>query len=113
MDFKAYNKLFLSDFNIDNVMSVHQDWLHNERFNFLAKARRIHGLLLLTDAPAPVEHLSGEVVQYAAGDLLFLPKGAQYAISFPTAAHPVLINFRLTRADGADVPVAEVLNGVF
>ncbi len=103
MKLKAYNELFLSDFNIDSIMSVHQYWLHNERFNFLSEGRRIHGLLLLTDAPAPVEYPSGEVVRYAAGNLLFVPKGARYAISFPTAAHPVLINFRLTRADGAEV----------
>ena len=49
MDIQALNDIFTTDFNIDSIISVHQSWDRDTRFNYLENPRRSHGLFLLTD----------------------------------------------------------------
>ena len=107
MSLSQYNEFFTGDYNINGVLSVRQCWERGDRVSFLAVGRQRHGLLLLTNCSAVLEFYNGTQMQCSAGDLLFLPRGAHYAISFPVpsgqVAQPMLINFDLCRPDGSQV----------
>lgn len=104
MTFKEFNELFTVDFNIDSIISVRQSRKVSYRANYLDMPRRSMGLLLLTDCGATVDLPGGSRLQATAADVLLLPKGANYAISFSPAdgniSHPVMINFRITDTAG-------------
>ena len=101
--------MFTSDFNLDSIISVRQSWQLDDRFNYLDSPRRSHGLFILTDFPALFELPDGSRLSANPGDVMLLPKGAHYAISFPLpaekTAHPIMINFRLTALDGSEIPL--------
>lgn len=113
MDFQEFNKIFTTDFNIDGITSVRQNWNADTRYNRLEIPRSRHGLLLLTDYNACFEHPDGTVLQCSPGDIVFLSKGARYLLTFSVPegemTHPLLINFRLLSAEGEEV---EFENGV-
>lgn len=113
MDFQEFNKIFTTDFNIDGITSVRQNWNADTRYNRLEIPRSRHGLLLLTDYSARFEHPDGNVLQCSPGDIIFLSKGARYLLTFSVPesgmTHPLLINFRLLSAEGDEV---EFENGV-
>ncbi len=107
MDFQELNTIFTTDFNIDSIISRCQSWSSEERFNYLETPRRSHGLFLLTDYPADYELPGGKRFQASPGDVMLLPRGAHYAISFPVPtgkeAHPFMVNFRLTDPAGQEI----------
>lgn len=105
--FQEFNKVFTTDFNIDSITSVRQNWNVDTRYNRLEVPRSRHGLLLLTDYQANFELPDGRTLQANPGDVIFLSKGARYLLTFSvpegTLTHPLLINFRLFSAEGEDV----------
>lgn len=114
MDFQDINILFSTDFNIDGILAIQQCWPCNTRFNYLEKPRRRHGLLMLTDYPALFELPGGESFKAVPGDILLLPKGSHYTITFlqppDKVTQPLLINFRMTDNTGNELPLpAKVL----
>lgn len=113
MDFQEYNKLFTSDFNIDNITSLRQNWDADTRYNRMDVPRVQFGLLLLTDHPARFLLPEGRILQAQPGDLILLPKGAYYSLSFSVpegeTTSPLVINFRLLDEQGQEV---ELQSGV-
>ncbi|MBE6778987.1 MAG: AraC family transcriptional regulator [Ruminococcaceae bacterium] len=106
MGFLELNQIFTTDFNIDSIACPYRSWDADTRYHYIDSPRRRHGLMLLTDHPALFEMPDGQTVQRNAGDLLLLPKGAQYHVRFLVPpgkqTHPVVINFRLSTADGRE-----------
>jgi len=106
MDFQEYNRIFISDFNIDSVTAMRQNWTADTRYNRLEVPRRRYGLLLLTDYPAQFLLPDGTVLRGQPGDLIMLSKGAHYLLTFsvPKGAttHPLLINFHLLGDQGQE-----------
>lgn len=107
MVFQEHNSLFTSDFNIDRITSVRQNWNGDNKFNRMDVPRRRYGLLYLTDHPAMFALPDGNVLHGKPGDLIMLSKGAHYCLTFsvPEGAvtHPLLINFNLRNEQGAEV----------
>lgn len=99
MDFQEYNKIFTSDFNIDSISALQLSWTSDTRRDFFKTPRHKHGLLLLTDFSAVFTFPDGSLLRGTPGDLLLLPRGARYCVSFAVpkglTAHPFLVNFRL------------------
>ena len=106
MDYQELNQIFTADFNIDSIACPYRSWDADVRYNYLDTPRRCHGLMLLTDYPASFEMPDGKIFQKNPGDLLLLPKGARYQVRFLVPVgkqtHPVVINFRLSDADGRE-----------
>ena len=111
MTIDQLNELFTSDFNLDNIVSAQQSWNSDAKFSRLDRPRRSHGLFLLTDYPALYELTDGTQFRANPGDVLLLPKGARYVTTFESPAgklsHPLMINFRLTDADGQEIPLGD------
>lgn len=107
MNFQNINIPFSTDFNIDGILAVQQRWPHNTRFNYLEKPRRRHGLLLLTDYPALFELSGGETFKAVPGDIILLPKGSHYCVTFlqpqGKMSQPLLINFRMSDHTGSEL----------
>jgi len=99
MDFQEFNRIFISDFNIDSVTAMRQNWTADTRYNRLEIPRHRYGLLLLTDYPAQFLLPDGSVLSGQPGDLIMLSKGAHYLLTFSVPkdaeTHPLLINFHL------------------
>ncbi len=106
MEFQEFNRIFISDFNIDNVTAMRQNWTADTRFNRMEVPRHRYGLLLLTDYPAHFLRPDGTVLRGQPGDLIMLSKNACYLLTFPVpkgaATHPLLINFRLLTEQGQE-----------
>ena len=81
MDFQEFNRIFISDFNIDSVTAIRQNWAADTRYNRLEVPRRRYGLLLLTDYPAQFMLPDGTVLRGQPGDLIMLSKGAHYLLT--------------------------------
>ena len=107
MDIQELNDNFTTDFNIDGITSVRQNWNKDTRYNRMEVPRSRHGLLLLTDYSANFELPDGVVLHCNPGDIIFLSKGARYLLSFDVPeedmTHPLLINFRLLSDEGNEV----------
>lgn len=107
MDLQAFKGFFQTDFNINEIYAVQQRWdekLH--RVDLLGSPRRNQGLLLLTDSPALYTMPDGNSILAEPGDVLLLPKGSNYTVSFHIppgkASHPFLINARVYGMDGSE-----------
>ena len=111
MNIQDLNEIFTTDFNLDSIISVHQDWDRDTRFNYLEAPRRSHGLFLLTDYGCRYELPCGTTFAGNPGDVMLLPQGAHYAITFPVpegkSAHPLMVNFRLTSPAGEELPLGD------
>ena len=107
MDMQELSLLFHTDFNIDSITSAHRSWNAETRYNWMEIPRTRHGLMLLTDYPAVFQLPDGSSQQGNPGEVFLLPKGARYAVGFSVPknlwTHPVVINFRLTDLQGAEL----------
>lgn len=96
-----------SDIHISEIYAVRQRWNQKLRGVDLMQApRRNQGFLLLTDSSATYTLPDGSYLLAEPGDVLLLPRGARYSVSFQLppsgTAHPLLINTRIYCADGAE-----------
>lgn len=107
MLFQEFAAVMRSDVQISRIYAVQQRWDQKLRgADLLDAPRRSHGFLLLTDSSATYTLPDGSCLLAEPGDVLLLPKDAQYAVSFQLppggAAHPLLINARISCADGTE-----------
>ena len=107
MNFQKFAAVMRSDIQISRIYAVQQRWDQKLRgADLLDAPRRSHGFLLLTDSSATYTLPDGSCLLAEPGDVLLLPKGAQYAVSFQLppggAAHPLLINARICCDDGTE-----------
>lgn len=107
MNLQAFKAFFQTDFNINEIYAVQQCWnekLH--RVDLLQTPRRNQGLLLLTDYPALYTLPDGSKFLAEPGDVLLLPRGANYTVDFQIppgkVSRPFLINARIYGADGCE-----------
>ena len=111
MNFQELNFVFQTDFNLDNITSAHRSWNSETRYNWIEIPRTRHGLMLLTDYPAVFHFPDGSVLQGKPGEVYLLPKGARYSVGFLVPqnswTHPVVINFRLTDSQSAEISLGE------
>lgn len=107
MNFKEFNDVFNTDFNLSNILAVRQNWRAEHKFSCIEAPRRNIGLLMITDYPVFVELSDGSSFQADVGDVLLLPKGARYIIRFLVpqgkVSHPVVVNFVITTESGEEV----------
>lgn len=111
MTFEKLNEIFTSDFNLDRIVATRQSWNSGARFSRQDRPRKSHGLFLLTDFSATYDLLDGTFLQAQPGDLLLLPRGAQYITTFSGPAekvtHPLMINFHLTDQEGNEIMLGQ------
>ncbi|MBR4862941.1 MAG: helix-turn-helix transcriptional regulator [Oscillospiraceae bacterium] len=107
MDIQEYKAFMQTDFNINEIHAMQQHW--NQKLYFvdlMQNPRRNQGLLLLTDQSAVFTMPDGHSILAEAGDVMLLPCGARYTVSFQVSpektACPFLINARIYRADGTE-----------
>lgn len=104
MDFQELNQIFTTDFNLEAVLAIRQNWRAGDKYSCLEIPRRRHGLILLLDCPAKYELPDGQMFQANPGDVMLLPLGARYSVTMLTppgkTGHSFLINFRLTDTAG-------------
>ena len=107
MDIQEINKIFTTDFNLDGIACPHRNWDTDSRYNYIDNPRRRNGLMLVTDHPVLFNMADGSALRATAGDLILLPKGTRYTVQFlvppEEQTHPVVLNFRLTAADGPEI----------
>ena len=107
MDIQDINKIFTTDFNLDGIACPRRNWDADSRYNYIDNPRRRNGLMLVTDHPVLFNMADGSALRATAGDLILLPKGTRYTVQFlvppEEQTHPVVLNFRLTAADGPEI----------
>jgi len=104
---QAFKAFFYADFNINSIFLTRQQWNQNlQGANLLETPRRSFGFLLLTDYPATFTFPDNHSISAEAGDVMLLPRGARYTVTFhaPTGktAHSMLLNCRLFYPDGTE-----------
>lgn len=107
MKLQEFTEIMRSDIQVSEIYAVRQHWGQKLRVVDLMQApRRSHGFLLLTDSSATYTFPDGSCMIAEPGDVLLLPKVAQYAVTFQLppggTAHPLLINARIRCADGTE-----------
>lgn len=107
MNFQEFKAMMQTDIQISRIYAVRQHWNQKLRgVDLMQNPRRSHGFLLLTDSSATYTFPDGSCLIAEPGDVLLLPKGAQYTVSFQLppggASHPLLINARICCADGTE-----------
>ena len=107
MDLPVFKKFFQSDFNINDIYAVQQRWNQKlQGVDIIQTPRRNQGIVLLTDYSAVYTYLDGSTFIAEPGDVMLLPKGAQYSFRYllppGKTARPLLINFRCCQADGTE-----------
>ena len=107
MDLQTFKTFFYSDFNVNSIYATRQRW--NQELpgvNLLQIPRRCYGFLLLTDYPATFTFPNNRSISAEAGDVMLLPKGACYTVTFHTppekTARPILLNCRLFHPNGTE-----------
>lgn len=116
MELSRINEIFAGDFQLCDLVCVHQSWNTEKRYNRLEAPRRYNGLFLLTDYPARFLLPDGSTMQAGVGDVVLLPKGAHYALSLAVpegrTARPFIVNFRLTDPEGVEVSLGDRVMGL-
>ena len=92
-------KNFERDLIVKNLRCYKQDyWTEGSEVNFIAKPRIYNGLLCLLDCEIDVEFSRGATFRAKRGDVLYLPRGSHYKITFCDVGAGVasfLFNFSL------------------
>ncbi len=113
MNYMDFELILTTNFNISDVACLTAEWTAEKRGNRLERPRRTNGLWYLTDRPARFILPDGSRVVGEPGDVMLLPKGCRYDLQLlmppEKKSHPLLINFRLTDAEGQEmVPAGTV-----
>ncbi len=111
MEVSMLNSVFESDFSIKEVVASRQKRKNKESFNFLKTPRKRTALFLITDYPVKYEIPGGETFVCEVGEMMLLPRGSRYAVSFSlpenVIAHPVLLSFNLMDKNGNEIRLGE------
>lgn len=70
------------DFNLSKLCAMHQyTWTNGQVFN-MVNPRPTNAFLYITDARVTINTKNGERIGASVGDIVFIPMGAQYSITF-------------------------------
>ncbi|MBE7046046.1 MAG: helix-turn-helix transcriptional regulator [Ruminococcaceae bacterium] len=113
MDFKTLNEIFSADFNIFNIVSMKYDWAPGAKAVYTHTPRKTNGLLMLTKHSATYRTLTGEEYPFKAGEIVLLPKGTYYTITFDTPDNqnikPYMVNFDMCSSSGNDIDLGQTI----
>ena len=74
--------LYKEDYNLSKLCAMHQyTWTNGQVFN-MVNPRPTNAFLYITDARVTVNTKNGERIDASVGDIVFIPMGAQYSITF-------------------------------
>lgn len=107
MDLQAFKNFFQSDFNVNNIYAVQQQWHQQlQGVDIIQTPRSSQGIVLLTDYSAVYTYLDGSTFTAEPGDVMLLPKGARYSFRYllppGKTVHPLLINFQCCQTDDTE-----------
>lgn len=111
MEVSMLNSVFESDFSIKEVVASRQNRKNKDSFDFFKVPRRRTALYLITDYPVKYEISGGETFVGEVGEILLLPRGSRYAVSFAlpenVISHPMLLSFNLMDKNGEEIMLGE------
>lgn len=104
---RGMKRLCAMDFTISRVNAHAQYWREGDSFGqYMATPRSEHGIMLLAGCDARFVLEAGEVIEGRRGELVYLPKGARYAVYFSQCdderVRCLLINFQLADEEGRE-----------
>ena len=77
--------LYKEDYNLSKLCAMHQyTWTNGQVFT-MANPRPTNAFLYITDARITLNPKNGEQINASVGDIVFIPMGAQYSITFSSA----------------------------
>lgn len=101
------NSIFNADFNLNSLTCVRKSYNADTRYNRMEIPRRMNGLMLLQDGSAVFQFPDGTNLHGKQGDVIFLPKGAKYLLTFSPLhnrlTHPIILNFLVSEPDGTEI----------
>ncbi len=92
------NEAVLSEFEVKDVISMHQHWRNGQVFNTLLHPKTNHAFLYFQNGSAKYTDSKGNTFYVQNGDVVFIPFGAIYKTEFfceTGETDTVLINFNL------------------
>ena len=111
MDIQMLNKVFSSPFHLKEIIANEQRRKNTHRFDFLKDSRSRCALFYIAEYPVRYELPSGEFFVAEVGDVMLLPRGSHYAVTFLTpenaVSHPILLSFFLTDESDNDIPLGQ------
>ena len=109
MNTKTADQIFTSEFQLNKVLVAVQNRKNTERFDFLKTPRTRTGLFFITDYPVRYELPDGKILVAEKGDVMLLPRGSHYAVSFDVpddvTTHPILLSFFLSDEAGNEITI--------
>lgn len=101
------------DFTLSRINAHAQYWREGDSYGqYLITPRSEHGLMLLAGCNARFVLKDGKAVEGKRGETIYLPRGAQYAVSFSQCtgegARCLLVNFQLQDAGGEALRLGEL-----
>lgn len=91
-----YTDIPKHDFNVTNIIALHQTWEANDVYHYHSVPRPNSALILFLTNHATYICNDGSFIKPEYGDLLFLPRGSYYSAHFTEkGGTTLLINFNL------------------
>lgn len=105
MNISNFCQISDKDISITDIVCLFQDWdSRNKSFSYKKKPRPNNGIILVTGGPVIYSMQNGSSVSAAAGDIIYIPKGAYYFVEFmQIPQRTMLINFFAYDHEGKEV----------
>ena len=104
MNVIEFQDLYLTDYNLNRLVAMNQQWAHGREFLMTKKNRETSALLYLKDGRVEYFLESGEHLSFPKGSVVYIPQGSRYRSRFYACgseyAHTQLIEFEMVDCEG-------------
>ncbi len=109
-----FSSLYRENFRFGNIAAFEQTWRDGDGHRFLDAPRSCHGLLYVGCARAEITFPDGDTLTVSKGDVVLLPKGARYTLTFrgsaPDEYTDIVVHFILLGASGRQLPLQDAVH---
>ncbi len=106
-----FSSLYRENFRFADIAAFEQTWSDGDGHRFLDVPRSSHGLLYVGCAQAEIVFPNSEMLVAEKGDVVLLPKGARYTLTFrgstPETYTDILVHFTLLGASGRQLKLQD------
>ncbi len=106
-----FSSLYREKFRFADIAAFEQVWRDGDGHRFLDAPRGCHGLLYVGCARAEFTFPNGDTLTAFEGDVVLLPKGARYSLTFrgnaPETYTDILVHFTLLGASGRQLTLQD------
>lgn len=95
------------NFCVSKILCMEQTWKNNMFWSYIKEKRPDHGIYYITDGFCEYVMSNGEKHLRKSGDVMYIPKGANYEVCSKSPLGAYLINFNVLTADGDEAAFSD------